>query len=110
MIQGKASLAPVLLAFLLLGCTTSSVTPQQRPNPEPKPTPTATPTPSAPSESETRKALLKRVAGLTESQAAEVLSGVGIPIENGISAKFTLAKTVNKADLPTLKNIAAHMP
>ena len=114
MIQGKALLVPVLLAFLLLGCSSSSVTHQPTPGPKAKQKPsashTAKPSASSTSESETRKSLLKRVAGLSESQAAKVLSDTGIPPENGVSAKFTLAKTVNKADLPTLKSIAAHMP
>jgi hypothetical protein len=114
MIRGKPPLVTVLLAFLLLGCSNSSVTHQPTPRPKAKQKlaarPTAKPSASSTSESETRKSLLKRVAGLSESQAAEVLSGAGIPAENGISAKFTLAKAVNKADLSTLKNIAAHMP
>ena len=114
MIQGKGPLVPAFLAFLLLGCSSSSVTHQPTPRPKAKQTrsagPAAKPSARSTSESETRQSLLKRVAGLSESQAAEVLSGAGIPVESGISAKFTLAKTVNKADLSTLKNIAAHMP
>jgi hypothetical protein len=114
MIQGKLLLVPVLLALLLLGCSSSSVTHQPTPGPKAQQKPSAhsaaKPSASSTSESETRKSLLQRVAGLSESQAAEVLSAAGIPAESGISAKFTLAKTVNKTDLATLKNIAAHMP
>jgi type IV pilus biogenesis protein CpaD/CtpE len=110
MIQGKLPLVPVLLALLLLGCSSTSVRQQPVSRPRPKPTHTASPTARVTSESEMRKSLLKRVAGLNEAQAAAVLAGAGIPVENGVSAKFTLAKTVNKADSATLKDIAAHMP
>jgi hypothetical protein len=109
MMRGKLSRVFVLIAFLLAGCRTSPVNKRPTPHHTPKPAPIARPTANA-SESEIRKSLLKRIAGLNESQAEDVLSGVGIPVESGISAKFTLAKTANKADLPTLKNIAAHMP
>jgi len=110
MIQGKLPLVPVLLAFMLLGCSSTSVRHQPVSRHRPKPTHTASPTPRVNSESETRKSLLKRSAGLTEEQAAAVLAGAGIPVENGISAKFTLAKTINKGDSATLKNIAPHLP
>lgn len=77
--------------------------------PAPTPESIAASAPATP-ESEARKSLLKRVAALNESQASQVLAGAGIPAESGISAKFTLAKNVNKADSATLKSIEAHMP
>lgn len=110
MIKRRLRLVSVLLAFLLMGCWTWPVKNQPTPQPSPKPELTARSSPSPTPESVARKDLLKRVAELSEPQATSVLAGAGIPTETGISAKFTLAKTVNKADLPTLKNIAAHMP